>query len=55
MKWFGESNTLELTARNVAALLAKLDDPHSARMLVSGDGAAAVFAVETVEQNKVAA
>ena len=55
MKWISESNTLELTARNVAALITKLDDPHSARMLRSGDGQAIVLAVESAEGAKVAA
>lgn len=35
MKWIPSSSTLELTNRNVTALLDKLDDPLSARSLVS--------------------
>jgi hypothetical protein len=35
MKWIAESRTLELSERNSLALLRKLDDPLSARMLRS--------------------
>lgn len=37
MRWIPETNTLELTGRNVEALLDKLDDPLSARTLISPD------------------
>lgn len=37
---------LELTRRNLETLLAKLDDPHSVRTLVCGDGSWIVRAVE---------
>ncbi|BBX87952.1 hypothetical protein [Mycolicibacterium aubagnense] len=47
MRWIPESTTLELTARNVQALLDKLDDPVSARTLVSPCGAVTVTATET--------
>lgn len=40
------TNLLELTRRNLEVLLAKLDDPDSARTLISGDGLVAVLAVE---------
>lgn len=55
MKWIPDTKTLELTARNIAALTAKLDDPASARMLQSGDGKATVHAVETTIAEKSAA
>ena len=38
MKYIEQGRIVELTARNVTALLAKLDDPFSARTLVSPDG-----------------
>ncbi|MCH9734098.1 MAG: hypothetical protein K0U78_06030 [Actinomycetia bacterium] len=41
-----DSQTLELTARNVQALADKLDDPASARTLGSPCGQVAVTAVE---------
>lgn len=41
-----EVATLELTRRNLRALLAKLDDPRSARTLISPCGRLAVRAVE---------
>lgn len=47
MKWDSETSTLELTARNVAALTAKLDDPLSARTLRSPCRLVMVTAVET--------
>nr|WP_046284157.1 hypothetical protein [Mycobacterium sp. UM_NZ2] len=37
MKWIPEPATLELTERNVQALTDKLDDPLSARTLISPD------------------
>lgn len=55
MRYVADTRTLELTARNIAALTAKLDDPASARMLQSGDGKATVHAVETVTVEKAAA
>lgn len=55
MRYDPDTSTLELTARNINALKAKLDDPHSARILRSGDGAAAVHAVETAPGKMVAA
>lgn len=47
MKWIRATSTLELTARNVTALLDKLDDPLSARSLVSPCRFITVIAVET--------
>lgn len=55
MKWIEDTRTLELTARNINALTAKLDDPESACMLRSGCGLATVHAVETVTAEKVVA
>ncbi|WP_308217460.1 hypothetical protein [Mycobacteroides abscessus] len=55
MRYDADTRTLELTARNIAALTAKLDDPASARMLQSGDGKATVHAVETAAADKVTA
>lgn len=55
MRYDPATRTLELTARNITALTAKLDDPQSARMLRSGDGQATVHAVETTTVEKVAA
>ncbi|MEP9394364.1 hypothetical protein ABLE94_19210 [Gordonia sp. VNK1] len=46
MEWHEATRTLELTARNVAVLIAKLNDPQSARMLAAGTGDATVHAVE---------
>lgn len=46
MKWIPDTRTLELTARNIAALTAKLDDPLSARTLVEPNGELMVTAVE---------
>lgn len=40
---------VELTRRNLTALLEKLDDPCSARTLISPDGLVAVKAVEDAE------
>ena len=54
MKWNAETGTLELTARNVAALTAKLDDPLSARQLVSPGGGAMVHAVDTANPDTAA-
>ncbi|MGV0633875.1 hypothetical protein ABQE69_10705 [Mycolicibacillus trivialis] len=55
MKWIPDTKTLELTARNIAALISKLDDPASARILQSGDGKATVHAVEAAAMEKVTA
>ncbi|WP_458317867.1 hypothetical protein [Mycolicibacterium brisbanense] len=55
MEWIEATRTLELTARNVNALTAKLDDPQSARQLRSGCGGATVHAVETITADKAAA
>lgn len=55
MEWIETTRTLELTARNINALTAKLDDPESARMLRSGCGQATVHAVETVTADKATA
>lgn len=43
---------LELTRRNLEALLAKLDDPRSRRTLVDGDDRIAVRAVENDDHYK---
>lgn len=51
MKWIPDTKTIELTARNVAALTAKLDDPQSARTLVSPCGLVMVRAVEDGERS----
>lgn len=40
------SVTVELTERNLAALLAKLDDPLSSRILADGSGSVLVRSVE---------
>lgn len=45
----GDLAVLELTRRNLETLLEKLDDPHSARMLIDPDGQIAVRAVENEE------
>lgn len=45
VKWAPETETLELTARNVRALTDKLDDPLSARTLVTPCGLIRVTAV----------
>ncbi len=37
MRWIPETNTVELTERNIKALKDKLDDPMSARTLISPD------------------
>lgn len=37
MKWIPETDTLELTERNIKALNDKLNDPLSARTLISPD------------------
>lgn len=48
MKWIPDTSTMELTARNVAALTQKLDDPLSKRTLISPDPhRIAVTAVES--------
>lgn len=41
--------TVELTRRNLTTLLAKLDDPLSARTLIDGERRVAVRAVEDAE------
>lgn len=46
MKWIEPTRTLELARRNVTALLAKLDDPHSARTLIAPGGGVVVQAVD---------
>lgn len=45
----GQMHRLELTRRNLQVLLAKLDDPLSARQLVDGDWYMIVQAVEGEE------
>lgn len=57
MKYIEDGRIVELTARNVAALLAKLDDRLSARALLSPEGDVMVRAVEDAEArgNEVAA
>ena len=47
MKWIPDSSTLELSARNVTALIDKLDDPLSARTIVSPCQSVRVTAVES--------
>lgn len=46
MRFIERSGVLELTARNITALLAKLDDQLSARILLCPTGAVMVRAVE---------
>ena len=53
MRWIEGTRTLELTARNVTALTDKLDDPLSARTLVSGCGQAMVRAVENTDGKNI--
>lgn len=48
----GDQPILELTRRNLQVLLAKLDDPYSARMLLDPDGMIFVRAVENDEHYK---
>lgn len=55
MRWIDTTRTLELTARNIAALTDKLGDPQSARMLRSGCGQATVHAVESTTAEKTIA
>ena len=43
---------VELTRRNLTVLLAKLDDPASARTIIDGEGHVAVRAVEDAEHYK---
>lgn len=45
----GDYPVLELTRRNLVALLDKLDDPLSSRTLIDGERRIAVRAVEDVE------
>jgi hypothetical protein len=47
-RYFGVP-VVELTRHNLTVLLAKLDDPRSARMIVDPDHMIAVRAVEDVE------
>lgn len=46
MEWREDTKTLELTARNVNALTAKLDDPKSARMITAPGDTVTVRAAE---------
>lgn len=46
MKFIEGRHTVELTRRNLETLLAKLDDPLSARTLIDPDEKIAVLAVE---------
>ncbi|MUL78968.1 hypothetical protein [Mycolicibacterium sp. CBMA 226] len=46
MRYIESSRVLELTARNISALLAKLDDQLSSRILLCPAGAVMVRAVE---------
>lgn len=48
----GEIPVVELTRRNLEVLLAKLDDPASARTLIDGENKIAVRAVENDEHYK---
>lgn len=45
MRYIGHGRIVELTVRNITALLAKLDDPVSARMLESPGGQVIVRSV----------
>lgn len=49
MKHVPDQNRIELTRRNLEVLLAKLDDPASARTLCDGTTGFAVTAVENEE------
>ncbi len=49
MKYIPGHKTVELTRRNLLALLAKLDDPDSLRTIIDSEGAMAVRAVEDSE------
>lgn len=49
MKYIGEEFTVELTRRNLEVLLAKLDDPASARTICDGPTDFRVRAVENEE------
>lgn len=49
MKHIPSEKRIELTRRNLEALLAKLDDPASARTLLDGETGFAVTAVENEE------
>lgn len=49
MKYIPETQTLELTRRNLQALLDKLDDPLSVRTLCDDETGFAVKAVEDAE------
>lgn len=46
---YGDFPTVELTRRNLQALLDKLDDPNSNRTLIDGDRRVAVRSVEDDE------
>lgn len=52
MKWIPDTATLELTHRNVTALLDKLDDPLSARTLRSPGREIYATAVETAGEGE---
>lgn len=43
---YGDFPTVELTRRNLQALLDKLDDPYSNRTLIDGDRRVAVRSIE---------
>lgn len=49
MKYLEQTQTIELSVRNIHTLALKLDDPRSARTLVSSCGQVAVRAVEDAE------
>lgn len=55
MRYVADTRTLELTARNIAALRVKLDDEQSARTLGSPCGRILVHAVDTAAAEKVTA
>jgi hypothetical protein len=55
MRYIADTRTLELTARNIAALRVKLDDEQSARTLGSPCGRILVHAVDTAAAEKVTA
>lgn len=55
MKWIPETRTVELTQRNLSALLAKLDDPSSVCTLFSPCWALAVHAVDDGTDTEAAA
>lgn len=55
MKWIPEQRILELTSRNIEALLDKLDDPASHRTLQSPCRQVAVHSVELRDADAVEA